>query len=181
MTLEYNLTFLSDWHCGSGLAGGAEADAVVIKDDHNLPYVSGKTIKGLIREAMLDIQEANPAIISEEDIKSILETSDLAPSAYFSNAELPLAEQNEIAGELSHFLYRNIASTQIEKNGTAKGGSLRVQEVTMPLTLVGKITGIQSEEHAHKLKMALQWVRCLGVNRNRGLGRCKFEVIKTML
>jgi CRISPR/Cas system CSM-associated protein Csm3 (group 7 of RAMP superfamily) len=179
MTLEYNLTFLSDWHCGSGLSGGAEADAVVIKE-RNLPYVPGKTIKGLIREAMHEISEVH-AGVSESDIKSILETSDDTQSAYFSNAELPEAEQNEISDELSHFLYRNISSTKIDKRGTAEQGTLRVKEVTMPLTLEGKISGIQTDEQVEKLKMALLWVRCLGVNRNRGLGRCKFEVIKTTL
>ena len=50
-TIRYTIEFYSDWHCGSGLASGAEADAVVIKDRDGLPYVPGKTIKGLVREA----------------------------------------------------------------------------------------------------------------------------------
>ena len=53
--IEYTITFLSDWHAGSGLSSGAEADAVVIKDSNNLPYLPGKTIKGLVKDALLDL------------------------------------------------------------------------------------------------------------------------------
>ena len=32
MEIPYNITFHSNWHCGSGLASGAHLDALVIKD-----------------------------------------------------------------------------------------------------------------------------------------------------
>jgi CRISPR/Cas system CSM-associated protein Csm3 (group 7 of RAMP superfamily) len=175
--LSYKITFLSDWHCGSGLSGGAEADATVIKDDRNLPYIAGKTIKGLLKEALEDMAEVNQC--TEDDIKAIfgIEAYDKNDKkAFFSNATLSDAEQKDLTPALSDFLYRNIASTQIEKNGTAKSNSLRVMEVCIPITLEGEITGISSEQQTALLKMALKWVRHLGVNRNRGLGRCKFEI-----
>jgi CRISPR/Cas system CMR subunit Cmr4 (Cas7 group RAMP superfamily) len=50
-TIEYQIEFFSEWHCGSGLAAGADVDALVVKDKDKLPFVPGKTIKGLIREA----------------------------------------------------------------------------------------------------------------------------------
>ena len=53
--MEYEIRFLSQWHCGSGLAAGADVDSLVVKDKNNLPYVPGKTIKGLVREAAEDI------------------------------------------------------------------------------------------------------------------------------
>ncbi|MEI6882543.1 MAG: RAMP superfamily CRISPR-associated protein [Bacteroidota bacterium] len=179
MELTYKIIFLSDWHCGSGLSGGAEADATVIKDDRNLPYIAGKTIKGLLKEALIDMSEIEQC--TEDDIKNMfgIEAYDKNDKkAFFSNATLSTNEQEEIVqGKLSDFLYRNIASTQIEKNGTAKGNSLRVVEVCIPITLGGTISGINSEEQNKLLKKALKWVRHLGVNRNRGLGRCKFEII----
>ena len=49
-TLQYSITFHGDWHCGSGMAAGAELDALVIKDGRGFPYIPGKTIKGLLRE-----------------------------------------------------------------------------------------------------------------------------------
>ena len=50
--IKYKITFLTDWHCGSGLAAGADVDALVVKDKERLPYVPGKTMKGLVREAV---------------------------------------------------------------------------------------------------------------------------------
>ncbi|AEI50676.1 RAMP superfamily CRISPR-associated protein [Runella slithyformis] len=187
MELTYKITFLSDWHCGSGLSGGAEADATVIKDDRNLPYIAGKTIKGLLKEALEEMYEVKPDTkekicidellgyeIKDEKTKKVIETK--SGIAFFSNATLPKEEKEDITPVLSDFLYRNIASTQIEKNGTAKDNSLRVMEVCIPITLEGRITGIASEKQIELLTNALKWVRHLGVNRNRGLGRCKFEI-----
>ena len=48
-TLTYQIQFHSYWHCGSGLAAGAGVDALVVKDANGLPFVPGKTIKGLLR------------------------------------------------------------------------------------------------------------------------------------
>lgn len=55
MDIHYSIKFHTDWHCGSGLAAGADVDALVVKDKNRLPFIPGKTIKGLVREAMCDI------------------------------------------------------------------------------------------------------------------------------
>ena len=52
--LNIKIEFFSPWHCGSGLSAGADADSLVIKDINGLPFIPGKTIKGLIREAVED-------------------------------------------------------------------------------------------------------------------------------
>jgi len=170
------------------LSGGAEADATVIKDDRNLPYIAGKTIKGLLKEALEEIHEVklnakdrtyiNELLgyeIKDEKTQKVIETK--SGIAFFSNATLSKDERDDIIPTLSDFLYRNIASTQIKANGTAKESSLRVMEVCIPITLEGKITRIASKEQIDLLTKALKWVRHLGVNRNRGLGRCKFVEI----
>ncbi len=188
MTLNYQITFLGDWHCGSGLSGGAEADAIVIRDRSNLPYIPGKTIKGLIKDALYEMTEVNPAI-SVNLINHLLGAEFRDPNnpekvlytekghAHFSNAELSATEKTEITPELSNFLYRNLASTQIEKDlGVAKANSLRVMEVCIPVTLEGCIGGIDSDEQIQVLENALKWVRHMGTNRNRGLGRCKMTI-----
>ena len=51
MDITYTIEFFSYWHCGSGLSAGADVDSLVIKDAKGMPFVPGKTIKGLIREA----------------------------------------------------------------------------------------------------------------------------------
>ena len=49
--ITFKITFFSEWHCGSGLSSGSDLDALVIKDKDNFPFIPGKTLKGLIREA----------------------------------------------------------------------------------------------------------------------------------
>lgn len=186
MELTYKITFLSDWHCGSGLSGGAEADATVIKDDRNSPYIAGKTIKGLVKEALEEMYEVKPHAkdricidellgceIKDKETGKVKETK--SGIAFFSNATLSDTEQKDITPALSDFLYRNIASTQIEKNGIVKENSLRVMEVCIPITLKGKILDVESK-NVQLTENALKWIRHLGVNRNRGLGRCRFEI-----
>lgn len=52
--IRYTIQFYSPWHCGSGLSAGADLDALVTKDKSKMPYIPGKTLKGLIREAVED-------------------------------------------------------------------------------------------------------------------------------
>ena len=103
----------------------------------------------------------------------------ISGKTFFSNAELGKTEQKEITKELSTHLYKNIASTKIDKNGIAKKSSLRTMEVCIPVTLLGEI--IIEEENAEYIDIfekAFKWTRYIGVNRNRGLGRCKFLIEK---
>lgn len=49
-TLKFTLS--SYWHVGSGAGAEALADAVILRDDCGLPTIPGRTIKGLLRDAM---------------------------------------------------------------------------------------------------------------------------------
>ena len=185
MELKYKIEMLSDWHIGSGLDSATDADALVLKNDIGQPYIPGKTIKGLIKDAVNDMIEVGKA--KEEQLISIFGKliKDIDPkekdkqisqkgNAFFSNAVLLGLESDEIYNnDLSEFLYRNIASTAIGKNGVAQDKSLRVTQVTVPLILKGDIDNLKEEEY-NLLKDAIRLVRHLGVNRNRGLGRCRF-------
>lgn len=55
--IHYKIEFFNEWHTGSGLSAGADVDDLVIKDKDNLPFVPGKTIKGLLRQAVEEILE----------------------------------------------------------------------------------------------------------------------------
>lgn len=50
MRKEFILTFLSDWHIASGLGNAAIADSVLHKDINGLPCISGRAVKGALRE-----------------------------------------------------------------------------------------------------------------------------------
>jgi CRISPR/Cas system CSM-associated protein Csm3 (group 7 of RAMP superfamily) len=183
MTINYKITFLSDWHVGSGLGAGAETDAEILKNIDGLPYIPGKTIKGLIKDACNDIADINEAKISKDVMTEIfgnyVGNSDKSESgsAFFGNATICIDESNEIIeNNLQDFLFKNISSTAInEKTGIASSKSLRSMEVCMPIILQGSIE--IDEKHQEVIKLASKWVRHIGVNRNRGLGRCTISII----
>ncbi len=205
MKYEYEIQFFNEWHCGSGLAAGADLDALVIKDGQNLPFIPGKTIKGLVREAVEDYYTFNNTEISELFIKYFGNSKDKDNrnpqqiedkflnkkdeignnidairfgSLFFSNAELPDNERKEIVKQhVQDFMYTSIASTRIDENGTASKTSLRKTEITIPCKLK---FFIQSEEEISKefleiINKSVGLIKRIGQNRNRGLGRCQIK------
>lgn len=190
-TLKYKIKFLDDWMCSSGLGAGAEADSEVIKDKDGLPYIPGKTIKGILKDACLDMLEfdLNEKFLNRDKVNHVFgvkakskedsreEKLSIPGHAFFSNAELSDQEKEEIMeNQLQEFLYRNVASTRIDKNGIAVDKSLRVTEVCIPIALYG---GIQVEKEYHSvLEKAMKWTKRLGTNRNRGLGKCIIQEIE---
>jgi CRISPR/Cas system CSM-associated protein Csm3 (group 7 of RAMP superfamily) len=184
--IKYRIEMLSDWHIGSGLDGGADADLLVLKDENNLPYIPGKTIKGLLKDSLMDIADLEHKNGVKKRIESlfgkeVVENKKIVGSEpgtlFFSNAEINSAERNDIiSNNLSSQLYKNIASTQIDDKGIAKKSSLRTMQVCIPVSLEGEISGEEIDDAL--FEMAFKWTRQLGVNRNRGLGRCKISIIK---
>ena len=180
MTIEYKIQLLSDWHCGTGLDSGADADLLVIKDEYDLPFIPGKTVKGLLRDALWEISEV------KDVYKSCMETvfgkenedkSTTSGCAFFTNAEFHEDDKGGLVSQnLQQYLYRNYASTAIGENGIAEEHSLRTMQVCRPVTLKGEIHNVP-ENCLDALEMAMKWCRYIGSGRNRGLGRCKFIMI----
>ena len=168
--MKYKVTFLDYWHLSSGLSAGAKFDSMVTKDKDNLPYIPGKTIKGLIREM------AELTCNKEFVTKCFGSSSDIG-ECNFSNAEI---EENTkktiINNSLQNQLFDEIASTKIDENGIAESGSLREIEVVVPICLFGEIKNI-SDDYKQEMIKALKKIKRMGLNRNRGLGRCKIEII----
>ena len=170
------------WHCGSGLAAGADMDALVIKDKDGLPYIPGKTIKGLIREAVDTLLQVDKQEVKEYDATFGYfadKDSRLCAASYFKNATLSEEEANQIIKSgLQRFLYTSIANTAIDtETETAKEHSLRKIEVSMPCTLHCEILDVP-ESMADILIRSIGLIKNLGVNRNRGLGRCTWKGAK---
>src|SRR5690625_450439 len=57
MNKTLQIQIFSYWHTGSGMGKGPELDATVIRDSTGLPYLPGRTIKGLLREALLTCEQ----------------------------------------------------------------------------------------------------------------------------
>lgn len=184
-TINYTISFLTDWHCGSGLSAGADADALVVKDKDHLPFIPGKTLKGLIRQAVEELVSFGVPLKdntlvektfgkrTNNDNNAVMKQG----SAFFSNAELDgLTKQYIIQENLQDYLYRNIASTAIDpKTGIAKDHTLRKVEVCAPCDLHGYIDNVP-EEMVSLITDGLKYIKRMGVNRNRGLGRCTITV-----
>ena len=187
--ITYKITFFSEWHCGSGLTSGSDLDSLVIKDKDNFPFIPGKTLKGLLKEAAEEIiklrgkEPVNEPFITDffgffddkEQGKSEVQTKG---KAFFTDATISPELKSKVTKELTEFFYRDMASTSIGDNGIAKEHSLRKMETTIPCELLANIYGVD-KKYSEDLTKCLQWIKRLGQNRNRGLGRCKFETIET--
>ncbi len=185
MDIRYKLEFFSYWHCGSGLSAGADVDLLVVKDEDGLPFVPGRTIKGLIREAAEELSRLNSGkYASPDDLNTVFgkapggEVTESKGCAFFSNAEFSNSDKATIVKEeLAKHLFDRVSSTAIDESGIAKEHSLRRMEVALPCILVGDIYNVPDNVAATIID-SLKFVKRLGENRNRGLGRCAFTVIK---
>ena len=176
-TIKYEIEFFSNWHCGSGLAAGADVDSLVIKDKNGLPYIPGRTLKGLLRDAATILSADNDILSTVFGVSG--DNEDHMPGcAFFGNATLSAAEYQYIVeqGLVSH-LYQSFASTSIDENGIAKDHSLRKIETVVPCKLEGKILNIPDGAE-HILEDAMRYIKRMGTGRNRGLGRCKITIRK---
>ncbi len=174
---NFTIEFLSDWHIGSGLGSGPDSDAVVLKNQIGLPYVPGKTLKGLLRDACYEMHELHPGRFKKVDIDCIFGVGNddgvfEKGKVFFSNSEVIDLELFKSKPELVPFLFRNVSRTSINENGASAEGSLRTIEVCIPIKLEGFISNCD-ESSSDILYQAMQWISSIGVNRNRGLGRCK--------
>lgn len=176
MTLKYKIELHTYWHCGSGLSRGADLDALVVKDKNGLPFIPGKTVKGLMREAAFDYINLTKAESQPTLFQELFGTVENRSETYFGNACLSKEEQEWIvANNATKHLYDRKASTAINDNGTAKKHSLRSMEIVVPCTLEGEV--VNAPEGARQLlKAAVGLIKCLGTNRSHGLGRCTITI-----
>lgn len=178
-TINIIIKFYSQWHCGSGLSAGADVDELVIKDKNGMPYIPGKTLKGLIREAtdnLIQFSGDNGSIDRELYADTFgTELSGESGStgcAHFGNATLSEKEYSAIVNsQVQSYLYHKVTTTAIGDDGVAKDHSLRSMEVVVPCELHATITCVPSELKSSIVK-SLGLIKRLGQKRNRGLGRC---------
>ena len=182
--IKYRVKFLDYWHIGSGVSGGAKFDSSVLKDKEGLPYIPGRTLKGLFREIAEEIRESLEGKEKGKYQKRIIDLYFGASEeergeewrggrAHFSDA---VVEEGEKVKGFRELLFDYIAGTQLE-NGIAKDHSLREVEVVVPLTLIGEVRGIREQDRKEVEKILIGLTR-LGLKRHRGFGRCQVEIVK---
>lgn len=189
---NYLMTFdiKSDWHIGSGKEGGAYADALCLKDNAGLPYIPGKSCKGLLRDAFQ--LAANSEWFEEEMVYHFFGVEDREGQTQqgmlqISSARLSNEEAHYIvSNNATKHLYRVLQSTAIDhQTGTAQNASLRSIEVAVPMQLSANVRLNSSHpdftnELEQQFYAVLSDVVCLisefGSKRHRGLGQVTVTV-----
>ena len=74
LKIDYNLTFATPFHCGTGIREGL-IDRTVVRDDGGYLYVPGSTIKGVLRERCEQLARLfdQPDIASPHDARAALQ------------------------------------------------------------------------------------------------------------
>lgn len=195
--LNYTLLFQikSDWFIGSGKEAGAYADALCLKNNSGLPYIPGKSCKGLLKDAFKLAAHNNwfePQLVKllfgEEGehgnhSQGLLQIS----SAGLSDAE----SQFIIDKQASKHLFRVLQSTAIDsKTGSAKTLSLRSVEVAIPMDLRASLSlNINHPNYSQAnsqfnldthfqtyLQQVLTLIHEFGGKRHRGFGQVTVSI-----
>lgn len=185
-TIEFAFEFRSYWAVNSGFGSGALLDSVVVRTPSGLPYLPGRSVKGLFRHA---VQQGEDATEFPKDTTLWLFGTDAGDhpdrtltqrgALQFENAVIPgweawAAEAGNSGSGLLDGLFRELASTALADNGQVKKGSLRTQEVTIPLELKTFVVGPEPEVGRNWpaiLETAAGAIHAAGADRHRGLGR----------
>lgn len=177
MSQFLTIEFHSDWHCGTGRGSAAHLDGVIARDAAGLPYAPGRTIRGVLREAVRlsglygHVSEQAERILFGDPgfdatpggVRPVrgtrpgrLEIADARMDADISQFIRRLDEggpsERERAERLRATLVRLVAMTAVDRDtGAAKAKSLRLIEVAVPLRLSAKLDVTTSVSTAHGL------------------------------
>ena len=206
MSTRYlRLTFDSDWHVGSGAGIPGSVDRQVLRDEEGFPYVPGKTLTGILRDAAEWIADTRDALDTAKDRnqrwkKALIGLFGEQPESHggtqggfasgaavgIGSAELSRDLRNYIQGfrnasgpDLRAALFTVRPGVKIDRTtGRALEDHLFSTERVRGCTLyapVKYLRGLLSEDEEKLLEDAVRAVRRLGGKRRRGGGRCRLD------
>lgn len=191
MSYQLKIDIQSYWHPGTGSGRGSDVDAVTHRDKDGLPCLPGKSLKGILRDAVSRWEQFTQATTSpsladklfgagadEGDTwLGLVRVSDAVLADDLRYYLIKSAKHEDGKNNLIPSLYRSIHATAIEhETGTAVNKSLRGMEVVIPLTLYATLDEVPNAEHPvsnwHKtIEQSLNLIQAVGAHRSRGLGR----------
>lgn len=180
------------WAVGSGKGGGYEVDNRIDLDADGLPYIPGKMLKGLIKDACVRLQAAgnikygfvDEIFGSSGNTDGLSRTSTESGKIFISDARLSEGLRKALCKEenqkAKNALTRNVYSTAIdEESGTAKEKSLRGYEVAVPMKLSAYLECDCSDDVMAAIELAAtKLVYAVGSHKSRGLGEVSIEFTK---
>lgn len=191
MLLEIEIQ--SYWHAGSGKGNGPGADALVQKTAEGMPFVPGRTVKGLLRDACHMAESLGHVADGTTGELFGRQGSGEASTRRFNTESGRLRPNNAVLGKgtverqrwvawasahgaQTSTLFDIVHSTAIDHDGVVLDKTLRSIEFAVPLTLYAEVEGL--EEAAETVRVFLPLVRSLGLRRHRGFGRCAMRLVE---
>ncbi len=193
------ITLQSDLCAGSGKSFGNVVDTDFAMDRYGLPFISGRSIKGCLKQAAELLLETGAAQgIDRETVRRLFGDGQGAEGAFsvgdaepecadafrailrvdeLGNTPLQkLVRQKARPGVVAD-LFGTVRGQTAMENGVAKDGSLRYTRVLnrfspidgKPLTLIADVA-LRDPDLEQALKQCCRAVRHIGMHRNRGLG-----------
>ena len=205
------LTFrlASWWRTSSGHTDGDRLDDVIVRSPDGLPWLPGRTVKGLARDALYQLERlghykhGTTAVLFGTDFDLVPDNDVPLAARYqtkegalrFGSAQMPETWRNWAAGVRQEgvpedkdviealFDRRTMTAMDIDTS-TAKTSSLRSVEVAAPLELTAPVWTLtpstdDREALVNRLDRAARLIKCLGAGRHRGFGRSQVRFIKT--
>ena len=196
-TGEILFDILTWWHIGTGRGDGPVVDAAVARTPEGLPFIPGRTVKGLARETVALAVEAGFAtrqeqqqwfgsgLVDDEQSGAILtpDNRERRLDEYrFRTEPGSLRFESAILGEAwarwarsgsaaAALVYGSISSTRVNAAGVADDQTLRRIEVVVPMRLRARVEGL-TPRAVEVLREALPiFLRGMGSHRHRGFGR----------
>lgn len=188
------VTFESDWHIGSGAGIPGSIDRQVLRDDNGLPYVPGKTLTGILRDAAEWVATTRDRIENGNKWAGALHSlfgsqkneEKITPSeailgisnANFSQEVTDALRTND---DIRNALFVVRPGIKIDPNTgcTLKDHLFSTEEVRGGCVLYARIR-LSQELDLNQKKLfgdAVKAVRRIGGKRRRGGGRCRLELL----
>lgn len=170
-SLAYTLKLVSDAEPSSGF-GTELTNALVPRDTTGWPVIPASHIKGLMKQAMKDFEDAIKGTEDNLLLKGITELKVRIFGNEFDNAtifSLTDCKPSKIP------VMKTVTRTALNSSGTAKNGTLRTTETIAAGTeFTGSINFIINPSQLEKLlvRYALLSIMEVGGSRNRGCGAC---------
>jgi hypothetical protein len=185
------LDIQSYWHPGTGRGSAFHLDAVTHAGADGLPRLPGRTLKGLLRDALYRAENwgwpETPTGSTEQLFGTAADGERLSTPGLLrvSDATLPEPVAGYLGGtkpgrKLIPGLYREHFSTAMDpRTGVAKSRTLRGMRVVVPLTLeavIDEVPGVAAvADWRARITAVLPLVTAVGAYRSRGFGRARLH------
>jgi CRISPR/Cas system CMR subunit Cmr4 (Cas7 group RAMP superfamily) len=187
MRIDYKIRFKSDFHIGSGGGIPGVVDNALKFDADGIPEISGKTVKGLLKDAIKSLIYICNDPNGNEVMELIFGKEGKDETCFrFNTPNIESVERNRIR-QNPHFHYR-ISSVKTRnaidrRRLVAKEKALFSTEIAPPfLEYSGSIVKIKEFNPSLKddilfyIIAGLRFITHLGGNRRRGCGLLRFEI-----